>query len=58
MTTAIMQKIWRSPLYLDKAVLIDVEANETPFAVPVGKLRRGGHISFSREARRKKLWIY
>lgn len=34
------------PALLDKAVLIDVEANETPFAVPVGKLRRGGHIEF------------
>ncbi len=31
---------------LEHALLLDVEANEQAFAVPVGKLRRGGHIEF------------
>jgi Family of unknown function (DUF6302) len=42
------------PWLLDKAVLLDVEANETPFAVPVGKLRRGGHIEFLDRIEAKK----
>ena len=31
---------------LKKAVLLDVEANDTPLAVPVGKWRKGGDIEF------------
>jgi Family of unknown function (DUF6302) len=42
------------PWLLDKAVLLDVEANETPFAVPVGELRRGGHIEFLKKSEAKK----
>jgi hypothetical protein len=42
------------PWLLDKAVLLDVEANETPLAVPVGKLRRGGHIEFLSRREAKK----
>ena len=34
------------PWLLDIALLLDVNANEEPLAVPVGKLRRGGHIEF------------
>lgn len=42
------------PWLLDKAVLLDLEASQAPLAVPVGKLRRGGHIEFldKREATR------
>jgi hypothetical protein len=32
------------PWLLQRAVLLDVRANETPLAVPVGVRRRGGHI--------------
>ena len=42
------------PWLLDKAVLLDVEANGTPFAVPVGKLRRGGHLEFLDKSEAKK----
>jgi hypothetical protein len=42
------------PRLLDKAVLLDIEANETPFAVPVGQFRRGGHIEFLRQSEAKK----
>src|ERR1035438_4838835 len=34
------------PELLNDAILLTVEANEIPFAVPVGKLRKGGHIEF------------
>ena len=34
------------PELLERALLLDVKANEEPLAVPVGKLRRGGHIEF------------
>jgi Family of unknown function (DUF6302) len=37
------------PELLKTSVLLDVEANETPLAVPVGKLRRGGHIEFMKK---------
>src|ERR1700687_805320 len=42
------------PWLLNKAVLLDVEANETPFAVPVGQLRGGGHIEFLGRSEAKK----
>ena len=42
------------PWLLRKAVLLDVDANETPFAVPVGGLRRGGHIEFLRKSEAQK----
>jgi hypothetical protein len=38
------------PELLEMAMLLNVRANETPLAVPVGKLRRGGHIEFSDKA--------
>src|SRR5438046_475140 len=34
------------PHLLEQAVLLDVEANGEALAVPVGELRRGGHIEF------------
>jgi uncharacterized protein DUF6302 len=37
-----------------RGVLLDVEANEEPFAVPVGRLRRGGHIEFLKKREAEK----
>jgi len=31
---------------LDQSILLAVHANEQPLAVPVGKVRRGGHLEF------------
>jgi hypothetical protein len=42
------------PELVKKGVLLDVDANEEPFAVPVGKLRRGGHIEFLRKREAQK----
>lgn len=42
------------PELLKRGVLLDVEANEKPFAVPVGELRRGGHIEFLAKREAKK----
>lgn len=42
------------PWLLDDAVLLDVEANGTPFAVPTGQLRRGGHIEFLSKSEARK----
>jgi Family of unknown function (DUF6302) len=42
------------PELVKYGVLLDVEANEEPFAVPVGKLRRGGHIEFLKKREAEK----
>jgi uncharacterized protein DUF6302 len=42
------------PELVKRGVLLDVEANQEPFAVPVGKLRRGGHIEFLRKHEAEK----
>ena len=42
------------PELFERGVLLDVEANGKPFAVPVGRLRRGGHIEFVRKREAEK----
>jgi hypothetical protein len=43
------------PKLLETAVLLDVQASEVvPLAVPVGKLRRGGHIEFTSKREAQK----
>src|SRR5580693_8737633 len=42
------------PELLDGAVLLEVEANGTPLAVPVGKWRRGGQIEFLKKSEARK----
>ena len=42
------------PELVKRAVLLDVEANQEPFAVPVGKLRKGGHIEFLKKREAEK----
>jgi len=44
----------QEPELLDSAVLLEVEANGTLLAVPVGKWRRGGHIEFLKKSEAKK----
>jgi len=42
------------PELLDRAVLLDVEANDSSFAVAVGESRRGGHIEFLKKREAEK----